>query len=142
MYLFVFTPADRPSPATTEPSSVPPLAFVLNSPTPATCAPAITTCPRPNQALLVARELAVHGRKTDHGWQQPQPQQQQQQEQQQQAPLRAPRALHYDFVKAYSDATNLHIRHGKCLTCGMKFSPAVDRYLVEEHISFHHAFIE
>ena len=86
----------------------------------------------------MATDLTIHGGRRDQGWlQQPLPQQQHQV-----YPSRSPRALHYDFLKAYNDVTNLQIRHGKCLTCGMKFSPAVDRYLVEEHIYFHHAFIE
>ncbi|KAL8608995.1 hypothetical protein ACOMHN_059926 [Nucella lapillus] len=54
-----------------------------------------------------------------------------------------PRALHFElFGSGSNDAVGRQIQQGRCRTCGMKFAPSVDRYLVEEHLYFHHAFTE
>ncbi|XP_046553189.1 uncharacterized protein LOC124262707 [Haliotis rubra] len=42
--------------------------------------------------------------------------------------------------KAFREDMNMQIRTGKCRTCGMRFSPTVDRRLIEEHITFHLQF--
>ncbi|XP_067686112.1 uncharacterized protein [Haliotis asinina] len=42
--------------------------------------------------------------------------------------------------KAFREDMNMQIRTGKCRICGMRFSPTVDRRLIEEHITFHLQF--
>lgn len=80
----------------------------------------ISTPPRPGQACLSPVDIDL----------------------QQQWSKNLPRALHYDHVKTYNHSVNQQVRQGRCLTCGMHFSPSVDRYLIEEHILYHHAFTE
>ncbi|XP_071101070.1 uncharacterized protein [Haliotis cracherodii] len=46
----------------------------------------------------------------------------------------------YPERKAFRQDMNMQIRTGRCKTCGMRFSPTVDRRLIEEHIIFHLQF--
>ncbi|KAK7485050.1 hypothetical protein BaRGS_00023689 [Batillaria attramentaria] len=118
-------PASQSTPSPTPtPTTPPPLSSLFPADT--SLPDVITTAPKPSPVVCGPNDISLH----------------KEEETEMAESATPPRAFHFDPAKLYSHSVNQQIRQGKCFTCGMRFSPTVDRYLVEEHIYFHHTFTE